>query len=115
MQAISLGRVTVPTAGTPVSLLSQMTTAQKAMLPPSQQVASITIWPDPAASGKVFVKCQGPGQPSGIIAALPQPTGGYPVPWTTPGDPSRNSINYSEFSLDAVTNGDGAYVTITVA
>jgi hypothetical protein len=115
MQAITLGRVTVAAAGTPVLLSSLLTAAQKAMLPPSGQVASITIWPDPAASGKVFVKCQGPGQPIGIVAALPVPAGGYPVPWSTSGDPSRNSINYAEFSLDSAVNGDGAYVTITVA
>ncbi|MDR3430049.1 hypothetical protein [Silvimonas sp.] len=115
MQVITLGRVNVPAAGTPVLLSSLLTTAQKAMLPPSGQVASITVWPDPAATGKVLVKCQGPGQPSTIIAALPVPTGGYPVPWSTPGDPSRNSINFAQFSLDAITNGDGAYVSLAIA
>lgn len=115
MQAICLGRVTVTTAGTPVTLLSRMTPAQLAMLPPSGQVASITVWPDPAASGKVLVMCKAPGQPNTIIAALPVPAGGYPVPWSTCGDTSRNSINYAQFSLDAITNGDGAFVTLSVA
>lgn len=115
MQTINLGRVTVVTAGTPVLFSSLMTPAQLAMLPPSQQVAQMDIWPDPAAVGKVLVKCQAPGQPGTVVAALPVPSGGYPVPWSTPGDPSRNSINYAEFSLDAITNGDGAYVTLAVA
>ena len=115
MQAIVLGRVNVPTAGTPVLLSTLLTAAQKAMLPPSAQVAIITVWPDPAATGKVFVKCQAPGQPIGIIAALPVPTGGYPVPWSTPSDPSRNSINFAQFSLDAAVNGDGAFVTLSIA
>jgi hypothetical protein len=115
MQNINLGRVNVPTAGTPVLLSSLMTAAQKAMLPPSGQVASITIWPDPAATGKVLVKCQAGNQPITVVAALPVPSGGYPVPWSTPSDPSRNSINYAQFSLDAANNGDGAYVTLAVA
>jgi hypothetical protein len=115
MQHITLGRITVTTAGVPVSFLSKMSAVQLAMLPPSGQVADIDVWPDPAAVGKVYVKCQAPGQPSTILATLPVPTGGYPIPWSPPGDPSRNSINYSEFSLDAATSGDGAYVTLWVA
>jgi hypothetical protein len=114
MQAIVLGRVNVPTAGTPVLLSSLLTPAQLAMLPPTKQVAIIDIWPDPAAVGKVYVKCQAPGQPIGIIASLPVPTGGYPVPWQSNGDCSRNSINYAQFSLDAITNNDGAFVTLWI-
>ena len=114
MQAIVLGRVNVPTAGTPVLFSNVLTAVQKAMLPPSAQVASITVWPDPAAVGKVLVKCQAPGQPIAIIAALPVPTGGYPVPWQSNGDCSRNSINYAQFSLDAITNNDGAFVTLWI-
>ena len=115
MQAIVLGRVNVPTAGTPVLLSSLLTPAQLAMLPPSKQVAVITIWPDPAATGKVLVRCKAPGQPINTIAALPVPSGGYPVPWNTPSDPSRNSIDFSQFSLDAAVNGDGAFVTLSIA
>jgi hypothetical protein len=115
MQAICLGRVNVPTAGTPVLFSSLMTPAQLAMLPPSGQVARVDCWPDPAAVGKVFVKAQAPGQPIATVATLPVPSGGYPVPWSTCGDTSRNSINYAKFSLDAATSGDGAYVTLWVA
>jgi hypothetical protein len=115
MQAITLGRVTVATAGTPVLLSSLFTAAQLAMLPPSGQVAYIEIWPDPAAVGKVFVKAQPPGQPLATVAALPVPTGGYPTPWSTSGDTSRNGVSYKQYSLDVATGGDGAYVTLWVA
>jgi hypothetical protein len=57
MQAIPLGRVTVTTAGTPVALT--LSAAQLAMLPPSQQVCRVEVWPDPAATGRVLVKCPG--------------------------------------------------------
>lgn len=114
MQAIVLGRVNVPTAGTPVLLSALLTPAQLAMLPPSGQVAQVDVWPDPAAVGRVFIKCQPPGQPLSIAAVLPVVSGGYPVPWSTSGDTSRNGIAFRQYSLDAITNGDGAFVTLWV-
>ena len=75
MQAIPLGRVTVPTAGTPVPIT--LTAAQAAQLPPSGQVCKVEVWPDPTAAGKVYVKQSGV-----VLAALPVPTGGYPLPRT---------------------------------
>ena len=41
------------------------------------------------------------------------PTGGYPLPWSTP-KCGRNRITPTTFALDAATNGDGAYVTLWV-
>ena len=114
MQAICLGRVTVATAGVPVLLFALLTPTQLAMLPPSQQVAAVDVWPDPSAVGKVYVKAQPPGQPITTVAVLPVPAGGYPVPWSAPGDPSRNGIAFKQYSLDAATNGDGAFVTLWV-
>ena len=115
MQAIPLGRVTVPTAGTPVTFASVLSAAQLAMIPPPGIVARIEVWPDPTAAGKVFVKVQPPGYAAPVIlAALPVPTGGYPIPWSTDGDGRRNQFPYTQFSLDAATSGDGAYVTFFV-
>lgn len=107
MQAIPLGRVTVPTAGTPVLFSSVMTAAQRAVVPPSGLVAKIEVWPDPASTAKVFVKCQPPGYAAPItLASLPVPTGSYPLPW------SGHALPYQQFSLDAATNSDGAFVTL---
>ncbi|MBZ5621027.1 MAG: hypothetical protein LAQ69_20215 [Acidobacteriia bacterium] len=115
MQAISLGRVTVGAAGTPVTFASLITAAQRAAIPPSGLVARIEVWPDTSSTGKVFVKCQPPGYAAPVIlAALPVPVGGYPIPWSTDGDSSRNAIPYGQFSLDVATGGDGAYVTLWV-
>jgi len=106
MQAIPLGRVTVPTAGTPVPI--SLTAAQTAQLSANGQCAKVEVWPDPAATGRVYVK-----QGGVILAALPVPTGGYPLPWATPGC-DRNVITPTAFAIDAATNGDGAYVTLWV-
>jgi len=115
MQALVIGRVTVPTAGTPVTSASLLTAAQKALIPPSGLLAKIEVWPDPTSAGKVFVKCQPPGYAAPVIlAALPVPVGGYPIPWTTDGDTGRNAVPYAQFSLDVATGGDGAYVTLWV-
>jgi hypothetical protein len=114
MQAIVLGRVTVPTAGTPVTFASVMTQTQKARIPPSGLVCRMEVWPDPASVGKVYVKVQPPDYAAPvIIAALPQSTG-YPIPWETDGDSGRNIHAYGQFSIDAATNGDGAFVTLWV-
>ncbi len=106
MQAIPLGRVTVPTAGTPVPFT--LTATQAAMLSTNGQCAKVEIWPDPTAAGKVYVKKSGV-----TLAALPLPTGGYPIPWSTP-DCGSNNILPTAFSLDAASSGDGAYVTLWV-
>ena len=108
MTAIPLGRVTVPTAGTPITLASVITPAQTAHLNAAGLCAKVEVWPDPTAAGRVYLK-----QNSVILAALPVPTGGYPLPWATP-ECDRNCINPSAFSIDAATNGDGAYVTLWV-
>jgi len=115
MQAIPLGRVTVPTAGVPVAFASLLTAAQLAAIPPSGLVAKIEVWPDPAAAGKVYVKCLVPGQAQPVIlAALPVVSGGYPIPWATDGDGAANQFAYAQYSLDVATGGDGAYVTLWV-
>lgn len=106
MQAIPLGRINVPTAGTPVPVT--LTAAQAAQLAPNGQCAKVEVWPDPTATGRVYVK-----QGGVILAALPVPTGAYPVPWATP-ECDRNCITPTAFAIDAATNNDGAYVTVWV-
>jgi hypothetical protein len=116
MICIPIGRINVPTAGTPVTLaLSMLTTGQQAALPPSGQVAKIEVWPDPAAAGKVYVK-----QGGTIIAALPVAATGAAYPWSSP-EREFNQICALQissagigFQIDAATNGDGAYVTLWV-
>jgi hypothetical protein len=115
MICIPLGLITVPAAGTPVTLVSSMlTSGQLAALPPSLQVAKVEVWPNPAATGKVYVK-----QGSTILAALPVPTSGAVIPWSTP-ECEENCIsaiqlnNSGGFSLDAATSGDGAFVSLWI-
>lgn len=106
MQAIPLGRINVPTAGTPVPI--SLTAAQVAMLSANGQCAKVEVWPDPTATGRVYVK-----QGGVILATLPVPTGGYPLPWSTPGC-DRNVITPTAFAMDAANGGDGAFVTLWV-
>jgi hypothetical protein len=111
MKSIPLGRVTVATAGTPVPLASVITQAQQAMLSAAGLCAKVEVWPDPTSSGKVFVKDAKTGN---VMAALPVPTGGYPVPWSTP-EIDHNGLRPTDFALDAATSGDGAFITLWVA
>ena len=106
MIAIPLGRINVPTPGTPVALT--LTAAQVAQLGPQSQCAKVEVWPDPSATGKVYVK-----QANVILVALPVVAGGYPYPWSTP-ECDHNCIQPGVFSIDAATGGDGVYVTLWV-
>ena len=107
MQSIPLGRLNVPNAGTPVPIT--LTDAQKAMLSAAGLCAAVTVYPDPAATGTVYVK-----QAGVTLAALPKPTN-VVQPWSTPGCCERNSINPLAFEIDAGASGDGAFVTLFVA
>lgn len=81
MTAIPLGKIQVPTPGTPVAL--SLTGAQKALLTPSGLVHKVEVWPDPADTGvtKVF---NGGTQ----VAGLPSPgtaAGGHAEPYAIEG------------------------------
>lgn len=105
MQSIPLGRVSVPSAGTPVSIT--LTAAQQAMLSAAGLCAKVEAYPDPAATGTVYVK-----QAGVTLAALPKPTN-VVQPWST-GERDRNVINPLAYQIDAASNGDGAFVTVWV-
>jgi hypothetical protein len=105
MISIPLGRITVATAGTPVPVT--LTSPQLAKTQ-SGLVASIVASADPASAGNVFVK-----QAGSTIAAIPPPNGGHAEHWETP-ECDGNAINPTVYSLDAATNGDGAFVTLWV-
>lgn len=105
MTAIPLGRVNVPSAGTPVPIT--LTAAQQAMLSAAGLCAKVEAYPDPAATGTVYVK-----QAGVTLAALPKPTN-VVQPWSTP-ENDRNVINPLAYQIDAATNGDGAFVTVWV-
>jgi hypothetical protein len=105
MQSIPLGKIAVPTAGTPVPIT--LTAAQQAMLSAAGLCAKVEAYPDPAATGTVYVK-----QAGVTLAALPKPTN-VVQPWST-GECDRNVINPLGYQIDAATNGDGAFVTVWV-
>jgi hypothetical protein len=84
-----------------------LTAAQAAQLPPSGLVCKVEVWPDANAAGNVFVK-----QNSVTLATLPKPSG-VAFPWSTP-PCGGNVINPLAYSIDAATNGDGAFVTVWV-
>ena len=83
-----------------------LTATQLAMLSPAGLCAKVEAFPDPAATGTVYVK-------GGVtLAALPKATN-VVQPWST-GDRDRNVINPLAYQIDAATNGDGAFVTVWV-
>jgi hypothetical protein len=106
MIAIPLGKIAVPTPGTPLALT--LSGPQLAKLTPSGQVRKIEAWADPADTGKVFVVYGGVK-----IAGLPAPSGGFAASWSTPDAPG-NTVNPLDFAVDAATATQGPFVTLWV-
>jgi len=114
MIAIPLGKVAVPTHGTPVALAALVTAAaaaQKVTLGPGGQVAKIDVWAVVGNTGAVQVKIGGT-----IAAELPTPANGHAAHWSAAGQEKLNTLNPSQYAIDAsTTDTDGAYVTVWVA
>lgn len=106
MIAIPLGKISVPTPGTPVAI--SLSPAQVAQLSPGGLVTKIEARTDPADTGAVYVK-----QGGVTIAALPQPANGFAAKWGTP-ECEGNSLQPLAFSVDAAQANNGPFVTLWV-
>jgi hypothetical protein len=109
MICIPLGKIPVPTPGTVVTLVSVMTAAQVAQLPPGGMVHKIEAWADTADSGTTYLKSA-----SGVkIAPLPVPANGHSE-HVCIGHPG-NLVNPREYAVDAATATQGPIITMWVA
>src|ERR1700743_2331098 len=104
MICIPLGKIAVPTPGTPVPVA--LTSAQRAMLPPSGQVHKIEIWPDPSDTGVSKILNTGVQ-----VAALPTPgtTSGHAEPYRI--GYQSNCLSPNGWSIDQSVANDGPFVT----
>jgi hypothetical protein len=104
MTCIPLGKIQVPTPGTPVAVT--LTAAQAALLPASQVATRIEIWADTADTGISFVKDAATGNK---IASLPVPANGNCEHW------HGSLIDPLKIAVDSSVANDGPIVTIWVA
>lgn len=112
MNILALGKVTVPTAGTPVQITAAMLTAAGDGRPPHGQISKIEVFADPAMTGTTaYVKLASNGA---IIKALPKPASGYVAYWRAEAPNGGNSIDPTLFAIDVATSGDGAYVSVWI-
>jgi hypothetical protein len=107
MISIALGKIAVPTPGTPVPIT--LTAAQQALLPPSGCVHKIEAWADTADTGTSIVKDVATGNK---LASLPAPANGHTEHWET--SRKGNWLNPIAFEFDAVTANQGPLVTLWV-
>jgi len=108
MISIPLGKIAVPTPGTPVPIT--LTNAQKALLPPSGLVHKVEAWPDPTDTGVTKVLVGGTQ-----VAGLPSPdtaAGGHAQPYQSKSE--GNGVNPLAFSVDNTQAGNGPFVTLWV-
>jgi len=106
MISIALGKIAVPTPGTPVPIA--LTAGQKAQLPPSGLVHKIEAWADPADTGTSYVK-----DAAGVtIAPLLQPANGHVEHWHVAHE--GNWVNPTALAVDAAVAGNGPFVTLWV-
>lgn len=104
MTCIPLGKIPVPTPGTPVQIT--LTAAQAAMLPDSGVATKVEVWPDPTDTGVSFVKDLGSDTK---IAVLPVPANGHAEHW------QGEFVNPLKLSVDNSVANDGPFVIIWVA
>jgi len=112
LKALPLGLVTVTTAGTPTPITAALITAAGGSLPPSGGVHKIEVWAHNGNAGIVLVKASAPGNTPVTVAPLLVPANGVMGHWCL--KTAGNGINPLAFSIDVLTNGDGAFVTLWV-
>jgi hypothetical protein len=108
MIAIPLGKIAVPTPGTPVAIT--LIPAQTALVPPNNCVHKIEVWPDPADTGVTKVLIGGV-----LVAGLPSPgtaSGGHAEPYEI--GHQGNSLPWAKFSIDNAVATNGPFVTLWV-
>ena len=103
MTSIPLGKIPVPTPGTPVAIT--LTNAQKAQLPPSG-LCRVEVWADPADANNVYVK-----QGGVVLKTLQKPQTGFTDGWVSP---DEYQVNPTAYQVDAVTATNGPFVTLWV-
>jgi hypothetical protein len=103
MTIIPLGKIQVPTPGTPVQIT--LTAAQSAQLHKSGVVAKMEIWADTGDTGISYVKHAATGLK---IASLPLPAGGHCEHW------EGRHLNPTTIAIDASAANNGPEVTLWV-
>ncbi len=118
MAWISLGKVTVPTPGTPVQVTANLPTTPPAtgvnLTRNQASCLSILIQADPANTGKIYIGTVGFNKTTGVgrLAVLGKPTDNF-IPSasaTIPNAPS--ALTAADYGLDAEIANDGATVSI---
>lgn len=127
MHQISLGKVTVATAGTTVKLA---TVAAALKLPDNilnngKMVFKIEVFPILSNTGTVFVGLTTTSRQApaflastgvGVIKEIQKPATSGPIDVVTiQASEEQNAVNISDYLLDVSVNGEGAYVVLTVA
>jgi len=108
MTCIPLGKISVPTPGTPV--LVTPTPQQVGELPPPDMVYKVEVWPDTANAGVIKVFVNGTQ-----VAALPVPNNGHAEAYQIASPEDTNAVSPASFSIDAAVSGDGGFVTLWVS
>jgi hypothetical protein len=107
MFSIPLGKVSVPTPGTPVPIT--LSGVQQAELGPTGRVAKMEIWVDPADTGTVSVK-----QGGVTMAVLPVSASGHVERWESPYRLGGLGTNPTAYTVDAFVANNGPFVTLWV-
>ena len=106
MISIALGKIPVPTPGTPVPIT--LTAAQKALLSPAGQCHKIEVWADTGDTGISYVK----DVAGNVIAPLPVPASGHCEHWHI--ETQGNRVSPLAFAVDNSVGTNGPFVTLWV-
>ena len=105
MPNVSFGRITVPSAGTPIQLTVNITAPKD---PQNVQVHAVLIQPHPSNTGKVYIGKASNFTKNGAnqIAWLPPPGANTAPAFSETVSFAPNAIQCAEFWIDVDNNGD---------
>jgi hypothetical protein len=118
---VAIGKVTVAMAGTPVSLLSRLTSPQAAKIQALQAaglapIHGVSLQTVSTNSGKVWIGDQDLNKASGLGVGhvLPPPTATFFASFSVALSSAPNAVSLAGIYLDVDTGGEGVYVFVLV-
>jgi hypothetical protein len=112
----ALGKITVPTPGTPVQVTINLPDEGNPAIPPYTRCHGILVQALPTNGGNVYVGTSAMDAValSGVFAILGVPTANFLPTFSAALTITPNGLMASDFYLDADVNDEGAIVTILV-
>lgn len=113
----SLGKITVPAAGTPVNVPVPVLPGAGPAVPPLSTVHAFVVEVLAGNTGKIYIGVAGMNKTTlvGVIVVLPVPTANLIPTFSVSLTAAANALSLSDLWIDADTNGEGVLISGVIA